>query len=90
MKYFGYKDIDQSVPLFSFVGRITFQKGVILILDAAEALINRVGGKINILVGGMGDVKDPYVQTCIKKINDLRWKFPSSFWANPSEFFTGK
>ena len=40
MKYFNYGDLDDSVPLFSFVGRITTQKGVHLILDAAEHLIN--------------------------------------------------
>jgi len=89
MKYFNYGEADYSVPLFSFVGRITLQKGVLLILDVAETIINRMGGKINILVGGAGDAKDPYVHNCWKKIDYLRGKYPSSFWANPNEFFTG-
>jgi starch synthase len=38
-KYFGFQFADNTVPLFSFVGRITQQKGVLLILDAAEAII---------------------------------------------------
>jgi starch synthase len=45
-KYFNYSALDNSVPLFAFVGRITEQKGVHLILEAAEPLINKFGGKI--------------------------------------------
>ena len=50
-KYFGYKDLDNNVPVFSFIGRITKQKGVKLILEAAEEMINSTNGKINILIG---------------------------------------
>jgi glycogen synthase len=46
MKYFNYKALDDSVPLFAFVGRVTAQKGVHLILDTAENIIERCGGKI--------------------------------------------
>lgn len=46
MKYFNYKDLDDSIPLFAFVGRVTAQKGVHLILDCAEGLIERCGQKI--------------------------------------------
>jgi glycogen synthase len=35
-KYFGFADLDDSTPLLAFVGRITTQKGVHLILDAME------------------------------------------------------
>jgi glycogen synthase len=87
-KYFNFDDVDHSIPLFSFVGRITQQKGVILILEAAESLIQRTGGKLNILVGGMGNMKDPYCISCVHKINYLKSKYPHNFWANPSEFFT--
>jgi starch synthase len=38
-KYFNYQDLDDSIPLFSFVGRVTAQKGVHLILDIAEHII---------------------------------------------------
>jgi glycogen synthase len=63
-KYFNYQDLDDTVPLLSFVGRITLQKGVHLILDAAEHLINHHGGKINILVGGAVNLKEPYSAAC--------------------------
>jgi len=88
MKYFKYENGDLKVPLFSFVGRITQQKGVLLILEAAETIINKYGGRINILVGGMGNPKDPYCINCIQKIIHLRGKYPHSFWADPNEFFT--
>jgi len=39
MKYFNYQDLDDSIPLFAFVGRVTAQKGVHLILDIAEHII---------------------------------------------------
>ena len=87
-KYFGYQEADYSVPIYSFIGRLTQQKGILLILDCVEELIRITGGKINILIGGMGDRRDPYVSTCIGKINYFRNKYPYSFWANPDEFFT--
>ena len=87
-KYFGYQDADFSVPVYSFVGRLTQQKGVLLILDAVEEMVKRTNGKINILVGGMGSPSDPYVGQCIAKINYLRSKYSYAFWANPYEFFT--
>ena len=87
-KYFGYQDADFSVPIYSFVGRLTQQKGVLLILDAVEEMVRRTNGKINILVGGMGSPSDPYVAQCISKINYLKSKYSYAFWANPYEFFT--
>ena len=87
-KYFGYQDADFSVPVYSFVGRLTQQKGVLLILDAVEEMVKKTNGKINILVGGMGSPSDPYVAQCISKINYLRSKYSYAFWANPYEFFT--
>ena len=86
-KYFGYKDLDNNVPVFSFIGRITKQKGVKLILDAVEEMINITNGKINILVGGMGYKNDPYSEDCSNQINYLRQKYPNSFWASPNEYF---
>jgi glycogen synthase len=59
-KYFGYSDLDDTVPLLAFVGRITAQKGVHLILDAAEQLIQKSNFKINILVGGAVNMREPY------------------------------
>ena len=87
-KYFGYGDADFNVPIYSFVGRLTQQKGVLMILDAAEEIIRKTNGKVNILVGGMGSPGDPYVAACIGKINYLKGKYPYAFWADPNEFFT--
>ena len=86
-KYFLYKKEDISIPLYSFIGRITKQKGILLILESIEDLIKITDGKINILLGGKGDKNDPYVLTCIQKINNLRKKYPNQFWANPDIFF---
>ena len=87
-KYFGYGDMDPSVPIFSFVGRITQQKGILLILDIVEEMVRITNGKINILVGGMGDRRDPYVGACVNKMYYLKGKYPYAFWADPNEFFT--
>ena len=87
-KYFGLSDIDNSIPVYSFVGRITQQKGVLLILECVDELVRKTNGKINILVGGMGNPKDPYCAACINKINELKYKHPKCFWADPFEFFT--
>ena len=87
-KYFNFEHPDLSVPLYSFVGRLTQQKGVMLILESVEELIRRTNGRINILLGGSGNKQDPYVEQCINKINYLKGRYPRSFWANPNEFFT--
>ena len=51
--------MDLSVPVFSFVGRITEQKGVHLILDAMESLMQQ-HRDIMILLGGMATKGDKY------------------------------
>ncbi len=67
----------------AFVGRITSQKGVHLILDAAETLIHKTQFKINILIGGMATMSDPYAAGCARKMWDLKQRYPSCFWADP-------
>jgi starch synthase len=51
-------------------------------------MIRITNGKINILVGGMGDRRDPYVGACVNKMYYLKGKYPYAFWADPNEFFT--
>jgi len=88
MKYFGFGDLDDNVPVFAFVGRITVQKGVHLICESAEHLINKYHGKINILVGGPANRKEQYAARCAVDIENLTKKYPHSFWAAPNDFFT--
>eukprot|EP00742_Colponemidia_sp_Colp-10_P005221 GILJ01005578.1.p1 GENE.GILJ01005578.1~~GILJ01005578.1.p1 ORF type:complete len:1904 (+),score=304.73 GILJ01005578.1:50-5761(+) len=88
VKYFGFQAPDLTLPLFSFVGRITQQKGVHLILDAVEGLIHRFGGRIQILLGGMVNKTDPYSARCGARMDEYRRRFPNNFWAGPNEFFT--
>ena len=87
-KYFGYGALDDDVPVLSFVGRITEQKGVHLILDVAYDLIHRFNQKINILIGGPANMADPYGARCAHRMYELKAKFPHAFWAGPEEFFT--
>ncbi len=86
-QYFGFENGDPSIPLFAFVGRITSQKGVHMILNAVDELVAHTGGKIQILVGGPANYSDDYSASCAKHMNELRHRYPWSFWANPDEFF---
>ena len=38
-KYFKCSELEKDIPVFSFVGRVTKQKGVHLILDVIEKLL---------------------------------------------------
>jgi len=87
-KYFGFQQGDPTIPLFAFVGRITSQKGVHLILNAVDELIAHTGGKIQILIGGPANYSDEYSAACARHMHDLRRRHPWCFWANPDEFFT--
>jgi len=80
--------MDDSIPLFAFVGRVTEQKGVHLILDVAEEIILAFELKVQFLVGGPANPKDPYAAECALKMKSLQEKYPYSFWAAPDEFFT--
>ena len=82
-KYFGYKELDDSVMVMGFVGRITRQKGIHLIVETAEELIHHFGHKVNILVGGMKFKNDKYGEDCAKLMYYLRDKYPSCFWGAP-------
>jgi len=85
-KYFG--NIDLSIAVFSFVGRIVVQKGVHLILNAVSELIAQYQGRIQFLVGGQANFKDPYAAHCAWTMQALRQQYPSNFWADPTEFFS--
>ncbi|CDJ67992.1 glycogen synthase, putative, partial [Eimeria necatrix] len=59
-----------------------------LILEAAETLITKHRGRVQLLLGGLANWKDGYAARCATKMMELRWKYPQSFWADPNEFFT--
>lgn len=85
--YFGCSEPDLSIPLFAFIGRITEQKGVHLLVDGAEQLIRRHQYRLHLFVGGRVQWSDSYSAYCGHKLNALRQKYSSCFWADPDEFF---
>lgn len=86
-KYFGFEKGDQGLALFAFIGRVTVQKGVHLICEAAEQLILKTNFRCQILIGGMASKSDPYGQKCARMMHDLRRKYPYNIWADPESFF---
>jgi len=85
-KYFGVTD--PGIPVFAFVGRLTSQKGVHLILSATDALMNLAGpSKCQILIGGMANRADPYGADCARRCNELKQRYRGYFSADPDNFF---
>jgi starch synthase len=50
--------LNDSIPLFAFIGRVTKQKGVHLIIDAVESLLQEFQHQIQFLIGGPSDSKE--------------------------------
>eukprot|EP00917_Polyrhabdina_sp_WS-2016_P011033 GHVP01024186.1.p1 GENE.GHVP01024186.1~~GHVP01024186.1.p1 ORF type:complete len:2011 (-),score=317.95 GHVP01024186.1:3954-9986(-) len=86
-KYFGFQTPDTSIPLFAFIGRVTRQKGVHLIVEAAENLIKRYNYRVQILVGGPVNWRDAYSASCGHRMRVLRERFGSCFWCDTDNFF---
>lgn len=87
-KYFRFHGADPSIPLFAFVGRITLQKGVHLILQAVEELLRATHGRIMFLIGGMASSSDTYGRGCGDVMRRLARDHSDRFWADPDQFFT--
>lgn len=87
-KYFDCQEGAPHIPLIAFIGRVTKQKGVHLILEAAESLLQEYNFKIQFLVGGMADSKEEYGKYCAEKMRHLHQKYPLCFWSKPDQFFT--
>ena len=88
--YFKYNDADYSAPIFSFVGDIVEDKGVHLILDSFEELLNKTrGDNFNIIIcnTSLGNQNSNYFRQCANKMYRLKQKYPYRFWANPDEVF---
>lgn len=47
-KYFCFNELDDSICIMSFIGRITQQKGVHLILESLDQLLAKYSGKIQV------------------------------------------
>jgi glycogen synthase len=85
-KYFGVSD--PAIPVFAFVGRLTSQKGVHLILSATDALMSLAGAtKCQILIGGMANRADPYGADCARRCGELKQRHRGYFSADPDNFF---
>lgn len=50
--------MNNDIPLFAFIGRVTKQKGVHLILDIIEAMLYENNFKIQFMVAGAADNKE--------------------------------
>jgi glycogen synthase len=86
LRCFGPTGVLADCPLFAYVGRITRQKGVHLLLDTFPALLDRHGGNAQLLVCGRASPTDRYAQACATQMASLQARFPAHFWARPSEF----
>ena len=71
--------------LFSYLGRITEQKGIKIIVDNAEELIKKYNAQI--LIAGKANLSEKYALKCIEQMEILQKKYPQNFWSNPKEFF---
>ena len=83
-KYFK-ENFNPKKILFSFLGRITEQKGIKIILDNAEELIKKYN--IQIIIAGKANPSEKYALKCIELIENLKKKYPQNVWAQPNEFF---
>ena len=83
-KYFK-TNFDPKIILFSFLGRITEQKGVKIILDNAEELIKKYNAQL--LIAGKANTSEKYALNCIELMENLQKKYPQNFWCAPKEFF---
>ena len=90
-KYFNVEYDDpikyNELVLFGFVGRICEQKGVHLILESVEYILEITKNNVYFILGGMVDGSE-YSQYCAGFMHFLREKYRSNFWASPNEFFT--
>ena len=86
IKYFGGESRPDTV-LLAFIGRITFQKGIHLILDVADHLLRSYEGKVQILIAGAANQGEEYAQHCCGRLRELNWRYPLNFWSDPDSFF---
>ena len=83
--YFEFEEPDFSIPVYSFIGEIVEDKGLMLIVNSIEEIIKKNNEKINVLICGKGNKNDPYFKNCVYKINNLSQKYPYSFYGKINE-----
>lgn len=86
-KYLNTDELDPELCIFSFVGRITEQKGVDLITSVAEEFITSNNYKVAFIIGGPAQQGDPHGDMVISASDYLINKFPKNFYADPRSFF---
>ncbi len=57
-------------------------------MEIAEEIILKYKYKVQFLVGGAANMRDPYSANCAHKMRYLKSRYPHCFWAAPEEFFT--
>ncbi len=85
IKHDNPKSYDDYI-LFGFVGRICSQKGVMLILEACEAILSKTNFMAMFIIGGKID-GSKYSYECADRMKYLVGKYPKNFWADPFAFF---
>jgi starch synthase len=86
-KYLNSTEVDPDLCIFSFVGRITEQKGVDVICSVVEEFVTSTNYKTAFIVGGPATKGDPHGDHVIGASDYLREKFPKNFYADPRAFF---
>lgn len=93
-RYFNMRGPDQGIPMFGFVGRITSQKGVHLMLESVEELVRMYQGRVQFIIGGMASMADPYGRSCAMKMTVRGVRAVARCPRNPSHpvprFFIGR
>jgi len=73
---FGESGVRSSVPLFLFLGRISYQKGIHLLLDCVPAILQAARGQLQLCVCGHADPSDAYARRCADQMATLQVRSP--------------
>lgn len=90
-KYFNIEYDDpikyNELVLFGFVGRVCEQKGIHLILESVDYILQITNNNAYFIIGGMVDGSE-YSKHCANMMSDLVYRHHGNFWADPNAFFT--
>ncbi|CAI2359153.1 unnamed protein product [Moneuplotes crassus] len=86
-KYLNTPEVDPDLCIFSFVGRITEQKGVDVICSVVEQFLYETNFKAAFIVGGPAAKGDPHGAHVNEACKYLKNKFPHNFHGDPESFF---